>query len=484
VSELSRRTIYTHGVLGLPLAIIGYPLSIWIPAHYSGGLGLSLAAVGTILMIARFTDVITDPIVGELSDRFRTRFGRRKPWIIAGTPLMMLGVYHLFMPSGEVDLVYFLFWLTLFFLGSTMIALPHRAWGAELSTDYHQRSRVTAAREFYILVGLMVAAAVPMIVEILADQAVGVAEVARRMWADATGAFTGEIINREAVNRATLTGPVLAGLAGVILALLPLGAIIVVLFVKEPPPAGRDKVPLREGLRLVMKNGPMKRVLLIALLVHFGESFRNAVSLFFMRDLIGIPTIGAAYFFYFIAALGAVPFWLWLGRVVGKHRAFMATLIVVAGVSGANLLLGYGDYLAFFLLFIVKGFCFGGLQFLPVAMLADVVDVDSARSGGQRAGAYFAILGFSEKIAIAIGTGFSLNIVGLLGFNPAGGIDASTDSGVLSLRLVYCLGPIVFYGLAMKLIWSYPLTPARHARLRERIDRRNRRLPAQAELQP
>jgi Na+/melibiose symporter-like transporter len=191
-----------------------------------------------------------------------------------------------------------------------------------------------------------------------------------------------------------------------------------------------------------------------------------------MRDLIGIPTIGAAYFFYFIAALGAVPFWLWLGRRVGKHRAFMCTLIVVAGVSAANLFLGYGDYLPFFLLFIVKGFCFGGLQFLPVAMLADVVDVDTARSGEQRAGSYFAILGFSEKLAIAIGTGASLNIVGLLGFDPSGGVDASTDAGVTSLRLVYCLGPIVFYALALKLIWSYPLTPERHARLRERLARR------------
>ncbi|HJL51643.1 MAG TPA: MFS transporter, partial [Arenicellales bacterium] len=114
--------------------------------------------------------------------------------------------------------------------------------------------------------------------------------------------------------------------------------------------------------------------------------------------------------------------------------------------------------------------------FLPVAMLADVVDVDSARSGGQRAGTYFAFMGFSEKIAIAFGTGASLNIVGLLGFDPQGGIAASTEIGVLSLRMVYCLGPVVFYGMALRLIWNYPLTPARHARLRERLERRNARL--------
>ena len=113
-------------------------------------------------------------------------------------------------------------------------------------------------------------------------------------------------------------------------------------------------------------------------------------------------------------------------------------------------------------------------------MLADVVDVDSARTGGKRAGSYFAILGISEKLAIACGTGFSYYIVGRLGFDPALGVEGSTDLGVLTLRLVYCFGPVLFYGLAMKLIWNYPLTPARHARLRDTIARREARLRAKS----
>ena len=476
---LSKKTLYAHGTLGMPLAVIGYPLSIWIPAHYSGGLGISLATVGTILMLARLTDVVTDPLIGELSDRWRTPIGRRRPWLLIGPPVMMIGVYNLFMPSEGVGTIYFLFWLTVFFVGSTMITLPHRAWGAELSPDYHQRSRVTATREFYVLAGLMIAASVPMIIEIQADGGNSVGQVFTTLWQDAIGALAGDFRDKEVVARATLTGPVLTGLAWAIIAVLPFCAAIVLIFVKEPPPiAGEKRQSIREGFRLVAKNGPMLRVLAIVLLVHFGESFRNAVSLFFIRDIVGVPTIGAAYFFYFIAGFAAIPFWLWLGRKIGKHRAFMCTLITVAAVSGANLFLDYGDYSVFFLLFIVKGFCFGGLQFLPIAMLADVVDVDSARSGSQRAGTYFAFLGFSEKIAIAFGTGVSLNIVGLLGFDPFGGVAASTDVGVWALRLVYCLGPIVFYGLALKLIWNYPLTPARHKRLQERLVRRTQRLAA------
>ncbi len=476
---LTLRTIYAHGSIGFPLAVIGYPLAIWIPAHYSGSLGLSLAAVGTILMLARLTDVVTDPLMGEISDRWHTRFGRRKPWLLVGMPIMMFGVYKLFIPpEGEVGMIYFLVFLTLFFLGSTIIALPHRAWGAELSPDYHQRSRVTAAREIYVLVGLLVAAAVPMIIEIMADGGGSVGQVFKVIWQDAIGAFTGELSDKKVVDRSTLTGPVLMGLAYTIILVLPICVFIVLTVVKEPPPSKKDVVPIKEGIKYLWKNGPMRRVLIIALLVIFGESFRNAVSLFFIRDIVGVPTIGAAYFFYFVAGLGAIPFWLWLGRTIGKHLAFMGTLVLVAIVSFANLFLSYGDYFAFFCLFIVKGFCFGGLQFLPVAMLADVVDVDTARSGGRRAGTYFSILGLTEKIAVAFGTGFSLNLVGLLGFDPSGGVAASTDSGVLALRLVYCCGPIFFYSIAMYFIWSHPLTPERHARLRERIERKNARLAA------
>ena len=372
---LSKSTLYAHGSIGIPLAVIGYPLAIWIPAHYAGGLGMSLAMVGTILMLARFTDVLTDPIMGEISDRWRTRFGRRKPWLLVGMPIMMLGVYKLFIPPADVGIWYFLIYLTLFFVGSTIIALPHRAWGAELSTDYHQRSRVTASREFFVLGGLMLAALVPMLVEVTADGSGSVGQVFTIIWQDAVGAFTGDLADKEIVNRSTLTGPVLAGLAWTIILVLPVCVFVVLAFVKEPPPTKKDTVPLKEGLRYLWKNGPMRRVLIIALLVVFGEAFRNAVSLFFIRDIIGIPTIGAAYFFYFIAGLGAIPFWLWLGRKIGKHRAFMCTLITISIVSFANLFLSYGDYLAFFLLFIVKGFCFGGLQFLPVAMLADVHSV-------------------------------------------------------------------------------------------------------------
>ncbi len=156
--------------------------------------------------------------------------------------------------------------------------------GAELSSEYNQRTRVTAARQFYVLIGLMLAAAVPMIIEIRADGGGTVMAVMQGLWNDAMGGFTGDLMNRKPTDRAALTGPVLDGLAWTSLVLLPLIAALVAWRVAEPPVLATQRVPIRLGFVHLLRNGPMKRVMIIALLVVFGESFRIAVSLFFIRD--------------------------------------------------------------------------------------------------------------------------------------------------------------------------------------------------------
>jgi Na+/melibiose symporter-like transporter len=441
---LPRSTVWVYGSLGLPIAVIGYPIAIWVIPHYSGALGVSLAAVGSMLMLARISDVVTDPLIGMASDRLRTRFGRRKPWLLAGTPIMMLGIWMLFVPAPGVGTLYLLFWLTLMMLGSTMISLPYGAWGAEISGEYHQRSRVTAAREVFVLAGLLLAAFVPFVVEYFGDRT---------------------------------TGPVLEALAWTIVVALPICVALVLGFVGEPSVRGRAKIPLSEGLRHMRANGPLKRILVIILLVTFGEAFRNALSLFFMRDVVGIRSIGTAYLVYFATGLAAIPVWLALGRRIGKHRAFAVTMSSVSLISVSMFFLGPGDYWPFMALFLAKGFCFGGLQFLPLAMLADVVDVDSLHSGGRRAGAFFAIAGMTSKLATAFGSGVSVNLLAFARFDPSGQEGANAGAQLTALAGLYAVAPALFFCSALYLAWNYPLTSERHAELREELETRERQVP-------
>ena len=82
-----------YGGLSMPLAMIGYPIAIWLIPFYSEVTKFQLALLADLLLIARFTDVITDPLIGQCGDSTKTRVGRRKPWIILGVPLMLFSVY-------------------------------------------------------------------------------------------------------------------------------------------------------------------------------------------------------------------------------------------------------------------------------------------------------------------------------------------------------------------------------------------------------
>lgn len=446
---LGRGIITLYGTIGLPSAMFGYPIAIWLPAFYSQELGVSIAAIGTMIMIARLSDVVTDPLIGYFSDRHKSHLGRRKPFMVAGLPILILGVLMLFIPKQlgfeSVSAVHLVIWISVMFLGSTLVYIPYYAWGAEMSPDYHERSRITAVRELFILVGLLLSAAIPALVEYLTDG--GVSEI-------------------------------LEAMAWSIIVTMPALVLLVVWRVKEPDAGMAREVPLLDGLKLVAKNGPMVRVLLIILIVTGGEAFRNALSIFFMGEVIGVANRGTLYLFYFGAGLAAIPFWLWLGRKMGKHKAFAICMAAVSVISVATYFLGPGDLTPFTALFIAKGFCFGGLQFLPLAMLADVVDVDTARSGGKRAGTFFAISGMTGKLATAFGTGISLNVVAFFGFDPR---TASSPEELQWLAFCYAIMPAVFFIGALWLTWNYPLTAERQARLRGLIERRIQRLMAEAE---
>jgi Na+/melibiose symporter-like transporter len=269
--------------------------------------------------------------------------------------------------------------------------------------------------------------------------------------------------------------------------LLPFVTGLVLWKVPEVPIAARAKsVGLRKSLGFISNNGLFRRLLVIELLIVGGENFRNALSLFFMRDVIGIEVgrIAAMYILYFCVGLAAIPFWTALAKRWGKHRSLSTAMLVVSAVSIWIFLLDRGDFLSFYLLFAAKGFCFGAFAYLPRAMVADVVDVDTARTRSARPGSYFAVHGIVTKLAGAVGTGLSLILAGWAGYvAQKGGDAAGLVNGVTELRwlgVLYALVPTALFFVAFTFAWSYPLTQERQRRLETAIQRRSERLAAKS----
>lgn len=432
-----------YGALSLPLATIGLPLSIYLAPFYAGELGLSLAALGTAMILARLIDIVVDPWIGIASDRWRPSPGRRKIWLPIGGTVLLIGVYMLFQPEPPVGILYFLGWTAVVYLGFTMVKLPYEAWGAELSGNYEERTRITSARQVFTLLGLVVATIVPALILSRPD---------------------------------TAPSDVLGGMSWAMLLLLPLLGGLAFFLVPDRSPAEqvRSDRGLRRNWRLVLRNGPFRRISLALFLGYIAETFRVTITLFFARDAIGVPNIGAVYVYYFLTGLAAVPLWTWLGNRIGKHRALLFAFVIVIVTNTLIFFLERGQVGAFTALFIAKGFCFGALELLPAAMVADTVDVDVARTRQRRQGLFFAMIGIVIKLGQAIGQGLSLNLLAAIGYKAAGG---NSPEAIDSLRLLYCIFPSAFLVVSIILIARYPLTAERHARLRARIDRRDSYLP-------
>ena len=120
-------TIVNYSAMYMPVSMVLLPLGVYVIPYYVE-LGISLYTISAIIFVARLSDAFTDPLIGVLSDKTKSRWGRRKPWIVAGAPLLMLSLYMLFVPPESPSAWYFGFWVVLLYLAFTIVDLPYFAW--------------------------------------------------------------------------------------------------------------------------------------------------------------------------------------------------------------------------------------------------------------------------------------------------------------------------------------------------------------------
>jgi Na+/melibiose symporter-like transporter len=437
--RLSWGVLAAYGGLQFPLSTVGLPLSIFLAPFYAGELGIPLAALGLAMLLARLSDIVTDPLIGMATDRWRPAIGRRRVWVPIGTSVLALGIWFLFNPGKDVGLGYFIAALTATYLGFTMTRLPYHAWGGELSNRYEDRTLVTSVRQVFSLAGLIFATAIPAI-----------------------------ILSRPGATSAT----VLSALSVAMVAGLAFFGLLLFLFVRDPVTTTEQrKMDYRRTARQLWRNGPFRRISIVLLFGFIAETFRITITVFFARDVIGVPNIGTIYVFYFLTGLAAVPFWLWLGNRIGKHRTLAVAFGVVFATNVAIFFLGRGDVAAFTALFIAKGFCFGALELLPAAMVADSADVDTIFSRERRQGLLFAVTGMIVNFGQAVGQGLSLNLLALVGYDASGASNGPDQ--IYWLRVLYCILPAIVIAIPILILWRYPLTRERHRRFQTFIEARD-----------
>lgn len=442
-APLSRRVLLAYGAPALPAAMLGLPLLVYLPTFYARDLGVGLSAVGAVMMAARIWDVVTDPLVGHLSDRTRSPFGRRRPWLAASLPLVIAGAWLLFRPPDGAGAMHLLAWTLVVYLGWTMMQIPHQAWGAELSDDYVERARVTASREGFGLVGVLVAAVLPA-----ALPALDLVEASR-------GVAAG-----------------LGAIALITAIALPLAGVVLIALVPEPAASQRPPPP-RGGLALLRANRPFRRLLAAYLVNGIANGLPSTLFLLFVAHRLQLEALQGAFLIaYFLAGLLGVPVALAAARRLGKHRAWCVAMLVTCAAFVLAPLLPAGSTAAFAAICIVTGLGLGADLALPPAIQADVVDEDTAAGGDGRAGLYFALWGMATKLALAAAVGAAFPILDLVGFDASGG---NAPSALWMLAGLYAWVPVALKLVAVGLMWRFPLDAARQAALARVIRSGSRR---------
>lgn len=440
-SPLTPRRLLSYALTELPLSMAATPIALFITPFYARDVGLSLAAIGTILMLARISDVITDPLVGQASDRTRTRLGRRKPWILLGAPLTALSVWMLFVPSGPVGNAYFALWLTLLWLGWTLVAIPYYAWGAELSLDYHERTRIASLRTALGVTGTLTAICLPLVGERLFGY----------------GDALGESLRMIAT----------AVLALFALAMLLLGR------VPEGRPIESRRITLAEGFRAMSRNGPFKRLMTGFTLAAAGPAIGGPLYVLYVVHVLEASVSSYVVLLaFYLSNLAGVVLWNAVARRVGKHRAWLLGMGVAIVAQPGYAFLGPGDLYWMMLVFVVLGIGIGSFSALPAAMKADVVDLDRLRSGEDRTALFFSMWSLTNKLVLAFAAGFALNLVSWFGFRANG---ENGPEQLLALKLVFIWLPVAFYLVALAVMWGYPISEERQRRLIELLERKRAR---------
>ncbi len=434
IARLAWRRLISYAAPALPLAILGLPLNVYLPTFWAGTMGVSLGMVGLVLTLVRLTDVIVDPAIGRLSDRLRTRIGRRKPIIIAAIPVGLIGGAALFFPSQGAGPIWLAFSYMALTLGWSMIALPWQAWGAELSDDYRERTRIVSWREGLTLAGIVVSAVIPA--------ALGLSD-------------PGATLHLLAIICAALSIPAL-----------------IALLTQVAEPAITTEIPqpgLAESLRTAWANRPFRRLLAAWALNGIANGLPAALFLLLCREVLhAADQSGPLLLAFFATGIISVPFWSWVSNRIGKHRAWAWAMIWTCAAFLPVLLLGPGDVLGFLLICLGTGAGLGADLALPPSMQADVIDLDTLNHGEPRAGLFFAAWTMAQKAGNALSAGLAFGILDLVGFNSAGG-NASLQ--LETLIALYCLLPIGLKLSAVICMWNFPINAAEQARIRAELAR-------------
>jgi GPH family glycoside/pentoside/hexuronide:cation symporter len=439
------------------LAVVGIPVYVYIPKFYTDVVGVNIAVLGYVLFSVRIFDAVTDPALGYLSDRTRTRIGRRRPYIAVGSLLVALTMILLFNPphaSATFETVWFTVSIYLLFLCWTAVVVPYESLGPEITFDYDERTSLFGLRDGFLIAGTLAAASSPAIVQWLFGLATdNDGERTKFFW-----------------------------ISVIYAPLLIASCWWCVLAIKELPRVSISRASgIWRGLRQVGRNRPFVILLIAYTVSAIGNNLPATLILYYVEYVLQSKMADAFLLLYFVTGILFLPGWIIIARRTGKKAAWLASMAINTGAFIAVFFLGPGDAVIYGILVFLSGIGFGATLAIPSAIQADVIDYDELLTGERREGQYIGLWSIAKKFAAAIGIGAGLSILGLVGYTP--NVEQS-EQVQLALRTLYALVPSICNIIAFLIALAYPISSGIHTQIRAAIAKRQEGHPVANPLKP
>ncbi|AEH51812.1 MFS transporter [Pseudothermotoga thermarum] len=406
--------------------------------------GLDPRCAAPVFLIGKIWDAITDPLMGMISDRTKSKWGRRRPYFLFGFPFVFLSFLLLWIPVGFSSTIgKFLYVLTTYlFLNTvtTMVMVPYQAFAGEITLDYHERTSLNTIRLFFSLASSLFCAVLPMIIVNAAPD-----------------------IKRGYINMALFFG-----------ALFAIPWIGVFAFTKE---RGFENVPKRFDIKSMFLEPLKVRSFRLLLLVYLGSYLAiDAVSIifaYFMRWYIGKPQLLPLVLGTLILTeIAFLPVYAVIARKTSKKTAWLLGSLIwtVASILIFTLANPSIPNAMLIALAFVTGAGVSAVAVMPHAMFGDVADVGELAFGERREGSFSGLMTFIRKVASAVTQSLILYILGFAGYNPQ--FVAQPDRVIFVIRFILCFVPLILLAFSAIAAWKYPVSPTIHAELNRYLERK------------
>ena len=409
-------------------AIPTFPVMILLPQIYATDHSLALSTIGSVLFLAKIIDIFSDPIMGWICDK---NFLSKKNWMVIGSLLSGLAFYNLILPSDKPDAIYLFVWISLLYFGYTIFQVSYLSIGYDIETDYEKRSKLSAGREFFVILGLLSSVSMPVLFKKI--------NIESELFLLYLAIFSGAIT-------------------------IP----IFLIFIKEIKGKKSKSLEVINLFKELKSNECLYKLLVPWFLNCLANAFPMILFVFFVTSILNGSEADKEFilFLYFLSALFGMAFWVYLIKYIEKKDIWRLSMVISSLVFIFVFFLETGHIFYFLIISCLTGFCLGADLAIPPSMLSDVTDYHKKKFENDISGVLFSILILLNKLTFAVATIVAFSLLDYFDYKSE---EISTANVKYLLFFMYAGIPVILKIIIINKLKRFSLSKKEMAKIKENL---------------